>query len=88
MILSAPELILDSDQTTSKSSKPREKMSKLEKAEDDMPKMTESFQSKIRYSDIPEENYPLGSTPAAITKCQMDKTWKLDQLLENLEKYK
>ncbi|ODN02381.1 Protein AAR2 [Orchesella cincta] len=86
MILSAPELTLDADQTTSKSSKPRAKMSKLEQAEDDMPKMTETFESKIRYSWIPTENYPAGSTPAQITKCQMDTTWKLDHILEAYEK--
>lgn len=61
-------------------------MSRLEQAEDDMPKMTETVESKIRYSDVSIENYPSGSTPAQITKCQMDKTWKLDQILENLEK--
>lgn len=79
-ILSAPELTLDADQSAPPA--PKRKMTKLEQAEQSLPKMTENYESKIRYTPIPTDNYPDGSTPQEISKFQLDKSWKLHKVME------
>jgi hypothetical protein len=81
-ILSAPELTLDADQSAPPSAK--RKLTDLEQAERKLPKMTENFESKIKYTMIPSENYPSGATPQEISKYQLDSTWKLQKVIDSI----
>lgn len=81
-ILSAPELTLDADQT--KPSTSRRKMTKLEEAENALPRMTENIESKIKYTSIPSQTFPDGSSPQQISKFQLDHSWKLQQVIETI----
>jgi len=81
-ILSAPDLSLDKDQSRADIKGLR--LTKLEQAEHSLPKMSENVESKIRYSIIPDKSYPDGSSPKEITSCHLDKTWKLQYLIENI----
>lgn len=81
-ILSAPELTLDADQTKPNTS--RRKMTKLEEAENSLPRMTENIDSKIRYTPIPSETFPVGASPQQISKFQLDRSWKLQQVIESI----
>lgn len=61
-------------------------MTKLEEAENALPKMTENADSKITYSTIPPETYPEGATPQEISKFQLDFSWKLEKVLATVGK--
>lgn len=42
--------------------------------------------TEIRYTPIPSERYPAGSTPAQITRHSMDSTFQLEQYLAKFQK--
>ena len=54
-------------------------------AESQLPQMTLQPGTFVRFTEIPKQRYPKGSSPAEITKCSMDSSYMLETLLK--EKY-
>ncbi len=52
-----------------------------------LPKMRHRPGTEIRYTSIPEERYPAGSTPSQITKHSMDSSYQLEQYLSKFTRY-
>ena len=57
----------------------------LEEAEKRLPEMEQAKNDQIRFSKIPTQAYPPGSTPIEITKYSIDRTYCLDLLLSQLK---
>lgn len=49
---------------------------------DRLPRMKHREGTELRFSAIPEKNYPPGATPAEITQCSMDLSYALERVLE------
>ncbi|XP_036961389.1 protein AAR2 homolog isoform X1 [Acanthopagrus latus] len=49
---------------------------------DRLPRMKHREGTELRFSTIPEKNYPPGATPAEITQCSMDLSYALETVLE------
>jgi len=81
-ICSAPELILDADQSIPV---PQKRMTQLETAESQLPKMTETEDSRIRYSTIPDRTYDAATATAEeITKHNRDWSHKLEIVIQSV----
>ncbi len=48
--------------------------------------MTQKPGTKIRYTHVPAERYPAGSTPAEITKHSMDSSFQVETYLDAFNK--
>ncbi|XP_022109074.1 protein AAR2 homolog [Acanthaster planci] len=87
-IYSAPQLIADDEtRTTAERAKLAENQ-RLEhpegsgvSAEDLLPRMHSKPGTEIRFSPIPDKNYPVGASPAEITKYSMDLSYTLENML-------
>lgn len=51
-----------------------------------LPQLISVESSKIKYSDLPKKKYPLGATPAEISKYNLDSSYALDILLARFNK--
>ena len=51
-----------------------------------LPKMRHRPGTEIRYTAIPSEKYPAGSTPAQVTRHSMDSTYQLERYLEKFQR--
>ncbi|XP_015234733.1 PREDICTED: protein AAR2 homolog [Cyprinodon variegatus] len=49
---------------------------------DRLPKMKQREGTELRFSVIPEKNYPPGASPAEITRCSMDLSYSLETVLK------
>ncbi|CAG7724724.1 unnamed protein product, partial [Allacma fusca] len=82
-ILSAPELILDEDQSEPPGDPKR---TKLEEAESKLPKMTEEPSCRINYTPIPTKVYPDGATPSEISRHSVDDSFRFELFLSSYTK--
>ncbi|XP_038062741.1 protein AAR2 homolog [Patiria miniata] len=87
-IFSAPQLIADDKTRTSAQRAELAESRRLEhpegantSAEDLLPRMHNEPGTEIRFSPIPDRNYPVGASAAEITKYSMDLSYTLESML-------
>ena len=58
-----------------------------EKEEDLLPQLKPLPGTEIRFTNLPERNFPEGATPAEITHHSLDSSYALDLMLQNYTRY-
>lgn len=79
-----PELQLTHTQDRAEQNLPRNDTAcqNMKEGLERLPRMKQREGTELRFSDIPQQTYPPGATPAQITQCSMDLSYALRRLLE------